>query len=101
MSSNRIAKVRPVRLSAPVFVDTGRRCGVSPEGPDENWTASKLAMVCGTPSSASVKSSAFKPVTGLPFLSVTTTSTGHLLHLGRKAGHAVLSRGALRGAGDS
>jgi hypothetical protein len=44
-------------------------------GPAGRWTASKLAISCGVPSSVTVKSSRLRPTTGAPLLSVTTTST--------------------------
>src|SRR6266571_4433760 len=73
--SKRITNVRPVRASGSVLVEMrGGSFGVA-EGAAGSWTASKLAIVWGSPSSLTTKSVALRSGIGAPFLSVTTRST--------------------------
>ena len=51
------------------------RDGVAADAVAGHLDGSKLAIVCGLSSSKIWKSAAVRPVTGTPFLSVTTTST--------------------------
>src|SRR6266545_2030754 len=75
MSSKRITNERPVCDSRSMLVDTrGRGAGFS-EATAGSCTASKSVIVWRSSSSVTWKSLLVRPVTGRPFLSVTTTST--------------------------
>ena len=77
MSSKSSMKVRVGCASGPTLVETrGRLAGAGPAGASAgSVTPWKLAIVCGTPSSRTVKSPCPSPATPRPALSTTTTST--------------------------
>ncbi len=76
MSSKTMTKVRPPWASAlPTLVDTWGLGGGVAWGVAGSCTASKLVTAWGTPSSVSTKSLLLSPLSGVPFLSVTTAST--------------------------
>ena len=76
-SSKTITKVRPAFgvAAGPVLVETGGGADSAAGVAGASWTASKVATLCGAPSSSTLKSDLLRPVTGTPCLSVTTTST--------------------------
>ena len=77
---------------------TGRGRGVA-EGAAGSWTASKLAIAWGSPSSESAKSAAVRSGIGAPFLSVTTRSTVTSSIWEGKVGVAAAGEGEGAGAG--
>src|SRR5438552_16838390 len=99
MSSKTIMNVRAVCTSGAVLVEiTGRGRGVA-EGAAGSWTASKLAIAWGSPSSESAKSAAVRSGIGAPFLSVTTRSTVTSSIWEGKVGVAAAGEGEGAGAG--
>ena len=75
MSSKTTTKVRARCSSGAVFEDTFGGGGAAADGCSGSSTASKVTTSCFTPSSVTVRSAAVRPLIGVPFLSVTTTST--------------------------
>src|SRR5688500_14119371 len=75
MSSKTMMKVRPLWISGAMLDEIRGFAGGATEGLAGTWTASKAAISCGSPSSVRVKSFGPRPGMGVPFLSVTTTST--------------------------
>src|SRR5262245_1047422 len=74
-SSKTSTNERPVRTSGVVLLESLGLAGVVAAAVGGTWIASKDVMDCGSPSSSIEKSDCLRSVSGLPFLSVTTTST--------------------------
>ncbi len=70
-----MTKVRPVRVSAPWFVEMVREVRGAAVGAGGKITASKLVISWGLPSSKTVKDALVRFSMGTFFLSVTTAST--------------------------
>ena len=99
MSSKTRTNERPVRDSAVWLLEMRGRSGVVSLAVAGTCTLSKLAMVCGLSSSRIWKSAAVSPVTGTPFLSVTTTSTVTCsTSVGKRGESAVTGASAAAGA---
>ena len=99
MSSNTRTNERPVRDSGVWLLEMRGRSGVFSLAVAGTSTLSKLAMVCGLSSSRIWKSAAVSPVTGTPFLSVTTTSTVTCSMAVGKRGASAAGASAAAGAG--